>query len=198
MYSNIWTYGGHPYLKQLYIICIHTHTHLLYDTSYLKISFKFLVSISLYFQHYIFIIWEFHPMQTNHNHFPFLLCPPSHPCAIPEKWKKNTPFPSPFHLLVQKPSTMKSYSSISLLDSLQWLPVYTISFSFLFPFFFFSFFLIGRERLSHKSSMTLILNYESAVIDTIAKEASLPITDSGSTDHRLHMVSGSRLNMVPR
>lgn len=39
--------------------------------------------------------------------------------------------------------------------------------------------------LSQKPPMALILNSESPAVDTIAKEASLPITDSGSVDHGL-------------
>lgn len=39
--------------------------------------------------------------------------------------------------------------------------------------------------MPQKSSMSLILNYKSAVIDTTAAEASLTFTKSGSTDHEL-------------
>lgn len=40
-------------------------------------------------------------------------------------------------------------------------------------------------RLSQTPSMSLILNYESAVIHTIVKEASLPSSVSDSMDYEL-------------
>ena len=49
------------------------------------------------------------------------------------------------------------------------------------------------EWLSQKPSMSLILNYESVVIHTTAKEAVLPpplFIVSRSTDMDFHMVSG--------
>lgn len=59
-------------------------------------------------------------------------------------------------------------------DSLQWLPVWTVSSPPHSP-------LVGV--LPQKPSMSLILNVELAVIDTTAKEASLLRTASGNTDY---------------
>lgn len=98
------------------------------------------------------------------------------PVASPLKITESLLTPSPH----QKPSTVESYTSTSLP---QFLRVFFNS--FLSRLFLFGGVVGGRQRLSQKPSMSLVLNYESAVLDIAAKETSLLFTVNESTRHGL-------------
>lgn len=98
--------------------------------------------------------------------------------------EKTVPFsnPTPF----QKPSVAKSYTSGFLPQFLR-----VLFNAFLSRLGFFG---VGWVGASQKPSVSLILNYESAIIDTTAKEAPWPFTVSSSTDHNLYVVSGDSVD----
>lgn len=106
-----------------------------------------------------------------------MCCPDVHWNLIKLQWpaseRKPSPSSSPLH---QKPSAAKGYISASLSQFLG-----TLFNSFLLQLFL----LLGGEgeRLAQKPSMSLILSYESVVMDLTAKDASLSVAAGGSSDH---------------
>jgi hypothetical protein len=130
----------------------------------------------------LLIIWEFHTMRPDHNCFLSPLChlhlPPNKQKTKPKQPTKNkqkTPS-SPICVAYTVTETWSSSqwpaSKPVLKDFLQWLPVCTV-------------FLGKWGRSSQKPSVSLILSYESAVIDTTVKAAFLSIADGSSMGHGL-------------
>lgn len=146
----------------------------------------------------LLIIWEFHTIYPNHTHSPFHPDLYFQPSLLPQKrnrGKKNRKHQVQFPLPIYTHWSTVRLPVASLQRKIESFPTCTtpeaancgeLRFSILITtascLVCFSF---GEKGLAQKPPMSLILNYESVVIDTSAKEASLPITAGGGMDRGL-------------